>query len=340
MARDKYLLETRGEAPDAEPVGTTVSEYAERFLKNIERRNRATTLRAYDQTLRLHILPAIGTVRIADLSTANVKAFYEGLTATVSGSMSAQIHATLRTLLNYAREERVIESSPLDSMKKAAPRYKRPRVESLTQKQANHVLEAVKSTRLEALFVLAITTGMRQGELFALRWSDIDDDFRFLSVVRSAQEIAGELTMVEPKTDRSRRRITLSQAAVRALKRRRKLAAKERHESPLVFPSVRGTPLRKSNFLRREWDPVRRAAGVPGARFHSLRHSCASLLLSEGVNPKIVSEMLGHSDIRLTLETYSHVLPGIQGTAAAAFDRILRPKRGSAGRQIGPESDR
>ncbi len=248
---------------------------------------------------------------------------YETLKPKVSASMLARVHIVLRALLNLAVEERVIIASPLISIRKAAPRHKRPHVEALTAHQAKALLRSAKDHRLEALFVLALTTGMRQGELFALRWSDVDLSRRALSVVRSAQEVSGEIAFVEPKTDSSRRRIALSRIAVTALQKRRSIATKEDHDSELVFPSDRGYPLRKSNFIRRVWEPMRKAAKLGNVRFHNLRHTATTLLLIEGVNAKVVQEMLGHSDIRLTLDTYSHVIPSMQAGAADAFDRVL-----------------
>lgn len=198
----------------------------------------------------------------------------------------------------------------------------------LTEKEVKRLLKVAKGNRLEALIVLALTTGMRQGELFALRWSDVDLQRKTLSVQRSAQEIDGDIRFVEPKTDLSRRRISLSKIAVNALKSRGAIAKREGHGSELVFPSPRGDVLRKSNFIRREWEPMRTAAGIPNARFHDLRHTAASLLLAEGVNPKVVQEMHGHASIRLTLDTYSHLIPTMQAGAADAFDRMLTTKNG------------
>ena len=146
---------------------------------------------------------------------------------------------------------------------------------------------------------------------------------RSLSVVRSAQEVNGDIAFVEPKTDSSRRRITLSRVAIAALRKRQAVADTEGHPSKLVFPSARGYPLRKSNFIRRVWEPIRNAAGLSNIRFHSLRHTAASLLLAENVHPKVVSDLLGHSSVRLTLDTYSHLVPALQAGAADAFDRVL-----------------
>jgi integrase len=332
-ARNRYLNEAGKEVPQEQPNSTTLSEFASRFIRHSETHTRATTARSYEQVLRLHVVPYIGTVALAELSSDRIKALYASLKTKVSASMLARVHIVLRAMLNFAIEEKFLKAvSPLASIRKAAPRHKSPRIEALTGRQANALLKAAKRHRLEALFVLALTTGMRQGELFALRWSDLDLSKRTLSVARSAQEVNGEITFVEPKTESSRRRITLSNVAVAALKGRRSMAARERHQSELVFPSERGYPLRKSNFIRRDWEPIRAAANV-AVRFHALRHTAASLLLIEGTNPKVVQEMLGHSSVRLTLDTYSHLIPTMQAGAADAFDRVFRrrstPKAGA-----------
>lgn len=322
-ARNRYLNEAGKKLPEERHDSTTVAEYASRFVRHAESNTRAATVHSYEHTLRLYVVPHIGRVPLADLSPDRVKALYAALKGKVSPSMLARVHVVLRAMLNLAREERAITTSPLESIRKAAPRHRPPRIEALTERQAKALLKAAKGHRLEALFVLALTTGMRQGELFALRWSDVDLRRRTLFVQRSAQEVASEISFVEPKTDRSRRRVSLSGVAVDALKRRKAIAATEARNGELVFPSERGYVLRKSNFLRKDWEPIRTAAQVPKARFHDLRHTAASLLLIEGVHPKVVSEMLGHASVRLTLDTYSHLIPTMQAGAADAFDRVL-----------------
>ncbi len=323
--RDAYLLARGAEVPAPPPDETpTVAEYASTFLAHTKANRRANTARDYTKTLDGHVIPHAGKVRLSELSPAAIRSLYATLRASVSPSMVHRVHRALRALLNLARDQGVIASSPLDGMRREAPRYKRPSAQALTEPQIRTVLKAARGNRLEALFVLALTTGMRQGELFGLQWSDIDLARKSIYVQRSAQEVDDEIELVEPKSAAGRRRITLSAIAVDALKRRRALAKKEEHDSELVFPTERGYVLRKSNFQRTIWNPIRKAAKVPKARFHDLRHSAATLLLAEGVHPRIVQEMLGHSNVTLTLQTYSHALPTMQAGAAAAFDRVLR----------------
>jgi integrase len=189
----------------------------------------------------------------------------------------------------------------------------------------------VRGERFEALYVLAISTGMRQGELLGLRWRDIDSEGRSLRVTGSIQYVPGHgLSVSSPKTRSSRRRVMLSRIAADALDRRREAQKQERAHSgekwedqDFVFTSRDGKPIYATNVVNRSFPKVLAAAGLPQIRFHDLRHTAASLLLGQGVHPKIVSEMLGHTSIGITLDLYSHATPAIQREATAAFDRLL-----------------
>ena len=179
-------------------------------------------------------------------------------------------------------------------------------------------LEAVRGDRLEALYVLAISTGMRQGELLGLRWQDVDVERRRLQLVRQL------------KTRQSRRAVVLPELVTTALVDHRARQAAEREqqgvgweEQGLVFPNTVGRPLDPHNLRERSFFPLLDRAGLPPIRFHDLRHSCATLLLGEGVHPKIVSDLLGHSQIGITLDLYSHVTATMQAVAVEAMGRPL-----------------
>jgi integrase len=185
-------------------------------------------------------------------------------------------------------------------------------------------LEAVQGDRLEALYVLAISTGMRQGELLGLRWQDVDVERRRLQLVRQL------------KTRQSRRAVVLSELAVTALVDHRERQAAEREQQGVSreskawsFPTLSGKPLDPHNLRQRSFFPLLDRAGLPRIRFHDLRHSCATLLLGEGVHPKIVSDLLGHSQIGITLDLYSHVTATMQAVAAEAMGRLLSDQDGS-----------
>jgi integrase len=193
----------------------------------------------------------------------------------------------------------------------------------------SELLAAAGGDRLEALYVLAVTTGMRRGALLALRWRDVDLDQGALAVTGSLQRIGGALTIGEPKTTSSRRRVVLARIAVGALRSHRVAQAERQlgalywEDLDLVFTNEIGRPIEPGNLLRRSYWPLLDRAGLRRIRFHDLRHTAATLLLSRGVHAKVASEMLGHSTIGITLDLYSHVSETMQRDAAAAMDAVL-----------------
>jgi len=201
----------------------------------------------------------------------------------------------------------------------------------LTPQQARKLLSSIDGDPLEALYVLALTTGMRRGELLALRWSEIDLEAGFLQVRWTLQHLVGGVhVLTPPKTARSRRKIKLTVRAIKALQAHRtrqialRDAAKEAwYEEGFVFTTAIGHPIRGNHILQRNFAPLLVKAGLPAIRFHDLRHTAATLLLLRGIHPKVVSEMLGHSTISMTLDIYSHVLPDMQRDAVDALDLLL-----------------
>jgi integrase len=207
-----------------------------------------------------------------------------------------------------------------------APEEIRP----LDRGQAKTRLEAARGNRFEPLYVLAVTTGMRQGELLGLRWDDVDLKNGVVRVRRTLSRHKGHLVLGEPKTMLSRRTVRLTEAAVKTLKehlprQREQMERLGDHEDQgLVFATERGTLVNPTNFRKRSFTLLLKEAVLPSIRFHDLRHTCATLLLSRNVNPKIVSEMLRHATIAITLNAYSHVLPNMQESAARALEDTLR----------------
>ena len=200
----------------------------------------------------------------------------------------------------------------------------------LTEEQARTFLKACEGHRYEALYVLALATGMRRGELLALKWGDVDLDGGGLQIQRNLQSTSAGYVFARPKTKRSRRRIALSTSVIAALRYHRAQQEEERLKLgeawanlDLVFPNAVGRLYEASNFVRRQFKPLLRRAGLPVIRFHDLRHTAATLLLARAVNPKVVSEMLGHSNVSITLNIYGHVFPHMQQEAADLMDRVL-----------------
>jgi integrase len=194
------------------------------------------------------------------------------------------------------------------------------------------LLEAARGDRLEALYVLAVTTGMGRGELLGLKWSDVDLENTSVSVRRTLTRTDNgkRVSLGEPKTKKSRRTIRLTPQAVQALREhlRRQLTEIELlgdqySDHGLVFTTQRGTPINPSNLRQRSLAPLLKKAGLPHIRFHYLRHTCATLLLAKNVHPKFVQELLGHATIAITLDTYSHVMPGMGDQATRAMQDAL-----------------
>ena len=193
--------------------------------------------------------------------------------------------------------------------------------------QIKALLSAARGGRLEALYVLAIHTGLRRSEILGLKWTDVDLETGILSVQRSLDT---DGTFNPPKRNKSRRTVKLTGRAAEALKGHRARQNEERlrlgslwEDHDLVFPNRVGKPMNADNLYHREFKPLLKKASLFGFTFHSLRHTSATLLLSKNVNPKIVQEMLGHAMISQTMDTYSHVMPGMGDVAATALEEAL-----------------
>jgi integrase len=203
-------------------------------------------------------------------------------------------------------------------------------MKTLDPDQAKILLAAATGDDLDALWVLALTTGMRLGELLGLRWSDTHIDDGVIHVNGSLCRGPHGLEIAAPKTHRSRRPIRLSHAAADALRRHRVKQATERlkagsawHNHDLVFCRRDGLPLAPESLLRDRFYPLLERAGLPRIRFHDLRHTAATLWFQKGLNPKVVQEVLGHSRVNITLDIYSHMVPDMQLEAARAMDELL-----------------
>jgi integrase len=229
----------------------------------------------------------------------------------------------LHTALRDAVKLHLITHNPAHDVAKPKPHKSEMKV--YDREQVHRFLEAARGDRLEALYVLAFDSGMRQGELFALHWGDVDFGQGCLFVQRSLEEINGHCRLKEAKSARGRRRIDLSRFALDALNghRQRMLTKGRDVKAGTVFCNSQGGWLIKGNVLRRSFWRIIKKAGLPRVRFHDLRHTCATLLLLAEENAKVVSERLGHASVQLTLDTYSHVLPAMQKRAAEKMDAIF-----------------
>ena len=308
----------------------TVGQYLTQWLNDIKPTIRPRSWVGHEEAVRLHVLPTLGHVLLARLSPQQIQALYTAkLNAGLAPATVARIHAVLRRAFGEAARIGIVQRNVVALVKPPRPTHQEMHV--LTSEQARIFLAAVVHDPLDALYVLALTTGMRRGELLALHWAAVNLDAGFVQVRFTLQHLVGQVVYSPPKTARSRRKVALSVLAIAALQKHRERQERERAlagadwvENDLVFPNAHGGPMEGSYFLRRKFAPMLKRAGLPHIRFHDLRHTAATLLLMQGIHPKIVSEMLGHSTVSITLDTYSHVLPDMQRDATEAFDRLFR----------------
>jgi integrase len=310
---------------------TTVEEYLARWLSHSVRDTVSQkTYERYESIVRVHLSPALGRIRLKALTPGHVRGLYrEKLDAGLAPRTVLHIHRTLSKALKQATDDGLIPRNAAASVKPPRPRSEE--MQPLSRDQVQTFLDTVRGDRLEALYILAITAGLRQGELLALKWEDVDLEGAnpTLEVRRSLSETRGRRSFVTPKSGRGRH-LRLSRRAVSALRAHRRRQLEERVRKAglweyhgLVFPSEVGTPMSGRNLYRAFKIRVKRASLPQTLRFHDLRHTCATLLLRQGVNPKFVQELLGHADISLTLNTYSHVLPDMGDAAAGGMDAAL-----------------
>ena len=291
-----------------------LSEYLARWLNDSVRGSvKPITHQSYEMLVNKHVIPAVGNVRLSKITPAHLQGFYRSkLDAGLSPRTVQYLHVVLHRALKQALRWDLVPRNVAEAVD--PPKVPKKDVFPLSPDQARAFLEAARGNRLEALYVLAIHTGMRQGALLSLRWDDVDLD-------------AGVLRVRGTKTARSRRTVKLSRTALEALTSHlaRQLEEIDRagdswRENGLVFATELGTPLNRHNLTQRSFRPLLARAGLPQIRFHDLRHTCATLLLSKGVHAKFVQELLGYSTIGITLDTYSHVLPQMGGSTADAMD--------------------
>jgi integrase len=349
--RDKLakVLAERADGLVFDDENMTVGEYVRRWLEDSARGGLAhRTYANYKLQIRRHIVPAIGRVKLAKLNLAHVQGLYAAkLRDGLKPSSVRCIHSVLRRSLEQAVRWNLIPRNPAALVD--PPKVRKEEIKPLDPEQARTLLRVAGETgdRHEALYVLSLAAGLRMGEALGLKWSDVDLAGGTLRVNRQLQRMRrhddegkpGRLVFSEPK-NASRRTVDLPQRALTALKRHRKRQLEEKlgaggsyEDSGLVFATAKGTPLDAQNVVNRHFKPLLRRAGLPDIRWHDLRHSCFTLLLSRGVHPKFVQHLAGHASIQLTLDRYSHWMPTMGKHTASAMDEVLD----EAGREDAPE---
>ncbi len=310
----------------------TVKQFLEYWLEDVHKVSiRAGTYEVYRIILDNHLIPELGHIKLQRLTTQQVQSFYmKKLKEGFSSERVRTIHAVLHKALSHAKRIRLVGSNVCDDVEEL-PRQAQQEMQPLTPEQAQVLLQKVREHRLEALLTLALTTGMRKGEILALRWQDIDLQKGDLQIRRTVNYRGrGRFIEGDPKTEKSKRKIVLPQFVVETFKRHRMTQLEMRLQAgaawvdnDLVFSNKRGgfiVPMTLSNHFFQ----LLEEAGLPHIRFHDLRHSAATLLLSLGVPAKVVQEILGHSNFGTTMNNYSHVLPSMQQEAMDKMDSFFR----------------
>ncbi len=308
----------------------TLKQYLENWLENVQKY--AVRVNHYINTrtiIRKHILPTLGHIQLRQLNEQHIQALYtQKQDERKSAKTIHNIHGILHKALAQAVIWRLVSRNVCDGV--TLPRLTRYEYQTLTAEQAQKLLEVARGHRLEMLLTLALTTGMRHGELLGLHWQDIDFEHGTLQVRRSVSRVRGQgYKELEPKTPRSRRMLTLAQFVLDMLKQHRanhvelrQKAGSEWQDHDLVFCNRYGSFLRPDR-VRKQFQQLLVDAGLPYMRFHDLRHSAATIFMKMGVPPKVVQEILGHSNINITLGIYSHVLPGMQDEAMGKWDHLF-----------------
>ncbi|MDI9261270.1 site-specific integrase [Alicyclobacillus sendaiensis] len=314
----------------------TIAEFLQQWLEHKRSQVRPATLRSYEWHIRRHILPYIGHIKVSKLTPSILQNLYitlqkaprhDGKPGSVSNRSILHAHLVLHEALERAVRWGIIPRNVCDLVD--PPRPQKVDIQVWDIEHVNRFLLAARNDRYYIAFLLAITTGMRKGEILGLRWIDIDFASKLITVRQNLSFVHGQIYFLEPKTARGRRAVALSDPIIEALKRHREIQDAERHRAGvlyedhgLVVQTELGHPV-TPRALDRSWYSLLKQCDVPKIRFHDLRHTHATLLLKQGVHPKIVSERLGHANIGITLDTYSHVLPNLQQSAIEQLSELI-----------------
>lgn len=311
------------------PGKTTLGEFLERWVADYRPNLSARGFERYEGIVRGHLIPGVGSITLARLKPEHLQEYYTTtLNAGVSTGTVRYHHAVLHVALQTAVRWGLLPRNPADAV--SLPKIRRAEMQTWDEDELTRFVELAKDTPYHALFYTALFTGMRRSELLALRWQDVDLLLSQIRVNRGLHHLKdGSYIFTEPKSAKSRRTIALSPSVtllLREYQEKQKLVRAmlgiPLTDGALAFSTPEGKPLRP-NTVTRAWTMLAKRAGVKVIRFHDARHTHASIMLKQGIHPKIVQERLGHSSIGITLDTYSHVAPGLQEAAANRFDELV-----------------
>lgn len=330
------MLHDHARGDFVESTRTTFAEHARKWLATQASKVAPKTHERHTEIVEKHLVPALGAHRIQKITATMIDAYYA--TALIDGrrngkgGLSAQTvvhhHRVVYAVLKHATRKRAVTRNVAQEADPPTP-DKRD-VQALDEAQTARVIIAAEGSIWYAPLLISASTGLRRGEVLGLRWRDVDLERAKIHVAQVLQQVGKKVITKEPKTPGSRRAVALPTFAVEALRRHRAAQAEQRlalgvprDDVAFVFADALGEPLKPSN-MTKAFERIRVKARVPRVSLHALRHSHASHLLKSGVNPKVVSERLGHSKVNITLDLYSKVLPGLQEEAADITDAAMR----------------
>jgi integrase len=339
----RRLLHTLDSGEHVDPTRMTVKQWLTSWLVAVREEVSPKSHERYSEIVTNFLVPELGALPISKLAPSHVQAAYskwgtEGRLDGKPGGLSPRtrrhFHRILKSALGRALEQQVIARNPADAFKKRLPKVERREMATLTAEQSGCLLDAIHHTRVYWPALIALATGMRRGEVLALRWKNIDLDHGMVRVVESLEQTkAGGLRFKPPKKEKTRA-ITLPSFAVEDLRRLKREQAEEllvlgirQTGETLACARADGEPHQPRSLTHEFTRLVGRVKGVPRVRFHDLRHSHATQLLLAGIHPKIAQERLGHSTISTTLDLYSHVTATMQEDAAVQIDKAFRGTR-------------
>jgi integrase len=327
----RRLLRTLDDGSHVDPSRLSVRQWLEQWLETVRTEVAPKTYERYGEIVRNFLIPTIGNLPLTKLAPVHIQQAYnrwasggrlDGKLGGLSPQTRRHIHRILRTALSRAVEQQVIVRNPADAFKKRLPKIERRTLMTLTAEQSARLLEAIAHSRVYWPVLLALSTGMRRGEVLAVRWKNVDLERGTLRVMESLEQTKAGIRFKPPKTGRHRV-ITLPAYAVEDLRRLKRQQAEELLAlgvrptgDTLLCARADGKPHQPLSLTYEFARFMGRMKDLPRVRFHDLRHSHATQLLASGVHPKIASERLGHASVGITLDLYSHVTDTMQSDAA------------------------
>ena len=332
-----WLRKTRNQMENGltfKGANTQFGEFLDEWLTSAKSRLTEHSWRTYEQIIRDYICPGLGKVRLRDLNPAVIQRFYDRKVTEGLGLRTVQrTHTIIHAALNSALKLGLLGRNPDNATQ--PPKPKRREMKYLDAAQVKKLLETARRTgdRNYALYYLAVSTGMREGELLGLRWDDVNLDQGVLHVRFSLKRLwSGVLALQQPKTKTSVRAIKLGSQTVEILQLQKirnsidaEKAGKLWKEQNFVFPSSVGTPMDPTNLIK-AFRKLLRLADLPRIRFHDLRHTAASLMLNNGVDVLVASHRLGHARPSITLDVYGHLIPSMQAHAVEVLEELISGK--------------